>query len=68
MPHLSTIERFPIDVLFDFVVVLNGVFMLCYILYYSSYGEARILIKRSERVSTTKKASDTQILLILCMH
>ena len=64
MPHLSTIERFPIVVLFDFVVVLNGVFMLCCILSYSSCEERRVLVERSERSSITKKASDIQILLI----
>ena len=47
------------------MLLLNGVFMLCYILSYSLYGEARILFERSEHTLTTKKASDIQILSIL---
>ena len=46
-------------------MLLNGVFMLCYILSYSSCEERRIFVERSEHISTTKEASDIQILSIL---
>ena len=53
--------------LFDYVA-MNGVFMLCYILSYSSCEEQRVFVERSERSSITKKASDIQILFILIKH
>jgi hypothetical protein len=64
MPHLSTIERFTIVVLFDFDVVVEWyVYVVLYSMIIVCTERNAFLIKRSERASTTKRQVTLNYLL-----